>query len=224
MLERIAKFIAASGVCSRREAERLITSLKVKVDGKVISSPALNVSSSNIIEVDGQVISKHEEKRLWLYYKPVGLVTTHKDPENRPTVFQQLTDLPRVISVGRLDLNSEGLLLLTNSGEIANKMESPKNKFERVYLVRVYGDITGLNSIPKVITVDGINYHPKSIKLTKRGRTNSWFEVILTEGKNREIRRIFEHFGLQVNKLIRIKYGPYSLGDLKPGQYIEVKL
>jgi 23S rRNA pseudouridine2605 synthase len=224
MRERIAKFIASSGVCSRREAEALITSLKVKVDGEIISSPALNVSSDNVIEVNGQIIKKAAEKRLWLYYKPVGLITTHSDPENRPTVFEQLPELPRVISVGRLDLNSEGLLLLTNSGEIASNMESPKNKFERVYLVRVYGDITRIKSIPKVITIDGVRYSPKSIKLTSQGRVNSWFEVVLTEGKNREIRRIFEHFGLQVNRLIRTSYGPYHLGNLKPGQYKEVKL
>lgn len=224
MLERIAKFIASSGVCSRREAERLITALKVKVDGEIISSPALNVSSDNLIEVNGQIIKKVEKRRLWLYYKPVGLITTHSDPENRPTVFEQLPELPRVISVGRLDLNSEGLLLLTNSGEIANKMESPKNKFERVYLVRAYGDITRIKSIPKIIIIEGIRYSPKSVKLKDQSGVNSWFEVILTGGKNREIRRIFEHFGLQVNRLIRTSYGPYSLGNLKPGQYKEIKL
>jgi 23S rRNA pseudouridine2605 synthase len=224
MSERIAKFIASAGICSRREAERLIAKLEVKVDGTVITSPALNVSSDNIIEVHGKLIKKNHEQRLWLYYKPAGLITTHSDPENRPTVFEKLSELPRVISVGRLDLNSEGLLLLTNSGELANKMESPKNNFERVYLVRSHGDPTKIKSLPKIITIDGIRYNPKSIKITNHGRVNSWFEVILTEGKNREIRKIFEHFGLQVNRLIRTKYGPYELGNLKPNQYREVKL
>lgn len=225
---RIAKYIASAGICSRRAAEALISEGKVKVDGQVITSPALNVDSHNIIEVNGQVIKPAEKVRLWLYYKPVGLITTHHDPQNRPTVFESLKDsLPRVISVGRLDLNSEGLLLLTNSGTFANSLESPKNNIERVYKVRTYGKTTSLlknidNGKIYNITIDGITYKPKSIKLISSTAANSWFRVVLTEGKNREIRKIFEYFNLEVNRLIRIKYGKYELGNLKPGEFLEV--
>ena len=221
--ERIAKFIASAGICSRREAEKLILSGQVKIDDKIISSPAINVSSANKIEVKGQVVRKNEKERLWLYYKPAGLITTHKDPAGRQTVFNNLPNLPRVISIGRLDLNSEGLLLLTNSGKLAHQMMLPKNRLERVYLVRAHG--LALPSMEnKVVTVQDATYNLKSLKLIKKGKTNSWYEVVLTEGKNREIRNIFSHFGLEVNRLIRTKYGPYELGSLKPGLYKEVKI
>ncbi len=227
---RIAKFIAASGVCSRRQAEKLITDGRVKLDGKVITTPAVNVGSENIIEVDNKVVSLSYKTRLWLYYKPIGLITTHNDPQNRPTVFNALKDsLPRVISVGRLDLNSEGLLLLTNSGALAREFELPKNNFERVYKVRAHGNTSSLvlyatQKKSHQITIDDVTYNPKAIKLISEGMTNSWFEVTLTEGKNREIRKIFEHFSLTVNRLIRIKYGNYKLGTLKPGEFKEVRI
>lgn len=226
--ERIAKFIAAAGVCSRRDAEKLIFDGKVKLDGKIVTDPALRVTLENIIEVNGKVIKSAEKDRLWLYYKPVGLITTHKDPQNRQTVFASLKDhLPRVISIGRLDLNSEGLLLLTNNGKIAREFELPENNIERIYKVRAYGKASNLiSAITKgvigQITIDGITYKPKTIKLISEGKTNSWFEVTLTEGKNQEIRKIFAHFSLEVNRLIRIKYGKYELGSLKPGEFKEV--
>ena len=226
---RIAKYIASAGVCSRRAAEALIAEGRVRVDGQIITSPALNVGPENIIEVNEQIIKPTETTRLWLYYKPVGLITTHHDPQGRPTVFESLKDLPRVISVGRLDLNSEGLLLLTNSGTFASKLESPKSNIDRVYKVRTYGDISRLTTQLNKgriysIKIDGIIYKPKLIKLVSESRTNSWFEVILTEGKNREIRKIFEYFNLEVNRLIRTKYGKYELGNLKPGEFKEVEV
>jgi 23S rRNA pseudouridine2605 synthase len=222
---RIAKLIASAGLCSRREAERLIEQGKVAVDGKVITSPALNIDNHNSVKVDGREIKPIPNARLWIYYKPVGLVVSHNDPEKRPTIFQKLKNkLPRVISVGRLDLNSEGLLLLTNNGGLSRYFESPQNKFERVYKVRAFGSKKEINIQNKKITIDGITYHPKSINLTKKGATNDWYEVVLTEGKNREIRKIFTHFGYEVNRLIRTKFGPYSLGNMQPGEFKEVDI
>ncbi len=227
---RIAKFIANAGICSRRSAEDLITQGRVIVDSSVITSPALNIDASNEIKVDGQIISRLPEARLWVYYKPRGLITTHKDPQNRPTIFQILKDkLPRVISVGRLDFNSEGLLLLTNNGDLARYFESPSNKFERVYKVRSFAkgrnnDYQEINIDNTKITVDNITYHPKLIKLTKKSASNCWYKVVLTEGKNREIRRVFAHFNHEVSRLIRTNFGNYSLGALKPGEYRQVKI
>lgn len=222
---RIAKFIASAGICSRRQAEKLIKRGEVTVDGQVIASPALNIDDSNSVKVYGKKITQIPEARLWVYYKPTGLITTHSDPQNRPTIFQALADnLPRVISVGRLDLNSEGLLLLTNSGELSRYFESPANKLERVYKVRVFGKRPEISLKNEQVVIDGTTYRPKSIKLTNKGVSNSWYEVVLTEGKNREIRRIFEHFDLEVSRLIRTKFGQYSLGDMKPGEYKEVTI
>ena len=227
---RIAKFIAAAGVCSRRQAEEMILQGQVRIDGKTINTPVITVTPENVVEVDGKVISEAEQTRLWLYYKPVGLITTHKDPQNRPTVFGALKAyLPRVISVGRLDLNSEGLLLLTNSGTLVKELESPRNNIDRVYKVRAHGKISSLityiaQNKSHLLTIDNIIYKPKSIRLISEGSTNSWFEVILTEGKNREIRKIFEYFSLTVNRLIRIKYGKYELGNLKPGEFKEISI
>ncbi|WP_341788865.1 MULTISPECIES: pseudouridine synthase [unclassified Rickettsia] len=222
-MQRLAKLISNAGVCSRRDAEKLILDGQVKVDGVIVTSPATNVDIDNQIEVSGSLITSSQKSRLWIYYKPVGLITTHKDPLSRKTVFEQLTGLPRVISIGRLDLNSEGLLLLTNNGDLARQFELPSSKLKRVYHVRAYGnpDLL-LKSNYKNLEIDGIFYNPQSIKLLRKNSTNSWLEVILFEGKNREIRRIFEHFGLKVNKLIRTEYGDFKLDNLKPNEYREV--
>lgn len=238
---RIAKFIAAHGLCSRREAERWIENKRVEVNNNIITSPALNITDQDLVKIDGEIISSIPEPRLWVYYKPTGLVTTHKDTEGRATVFEQvhslIKDASRVISVGRLDLNSEGILLLTNNGEVARFFERPENNIERIYKVRAFSrskQQKPLNFSNKQIVIDGINYKPKSIKLIKTNVENSndtakkgannWYEVILTEGKNREIRKIFEHFGFEVNRLIRTSYGQYKLGKMQPGEVKEVKL
>jgi len=222
---RIAKFIANNGICSRRQAEKLIEQGVVSIDGKIINSPAVNISENNVIIVNGQRLRHDSITRLWIYYKPIGLITTHVDPQGRTTIFETLEGkLPRVVSVGRLDINSEGLLLLTNSGDLARYYESPANKIERIYKVRVFGREKELNFQNQAIVIDGIKYHPKSIKLINKAAANSWYEVILTEGKNREIRKIFEHFGFEVSRLIRTSFGSYSLGNLNPGEFREVKV
>lgn len=223
--ERIAKAIAKSGLCSRRDAEKLVLEGRVKVNGKIIDSPALNVTDE-IIEVDGKPISAVEKARLFIYYKPVGLVTTHKDELGRDTVFEHLPkNMPRVVSVGRLDLNSEGLLLLTTSGEVARQFELPSSGFKRVYRVRVFGhvQITDLKKLKNGITIDDVDYAPILVEFEKLS-TNSWLKITLQEGKNREIRKVLKHFGLEVSRLIRIEYGEYKLGDLKPGEVKEVEL
>jgi 23S rRNA pseudouridine2605 synthase len=221
---RIAKFIANSGLCSRRDAEKLIINGRVQVDGEVILTPALNVDFDNIVKVDNKLLKSIPDARLWLYYKPMGLITTHNDPQNRPTIFQQFKNLPRVISVGRLDINSEGLLLLTNNGELARYFERPQNSIERKYKVRAHGQGVIPDIENKKIIINNITYNPKLIKLTKKGSSNSWYEVVLAEGKNREIRKIFEHFNLKVNRLIRTNYGVYDLGNMRVGEYKEVEI
>ena len=224
--KRLAKAISDSGYCSRRDAEKLITDGRVTVDGEIINTPAFNVTDGSSIAVDGTPIASKVTPKLWLYHKPVGLMTTHKDPQNRPTVFEHLPRaLPRVISVGRLDINSEGLLLLTNSGELARKLELPSNKYDRVYKVRAFGncDIKKLQTATAGIKIKDEFFKPTSIILVKPGK-NSWLEVTLQEGKNREIRKIFEHFDMQVNRLIRVQYGPWKLGQLNPGEVMEVPI
>ncbi len=226
---RIAKFIANSGICSRRDAEKKILNGEVSVNGQVISSPALNIKSEDDIKILGQSIIE-QKPRLWVYHKPVGLVTSHKDEKSRETVFSSLKGkLPRVISVGRLDLQSEGLLLLTNNGELARQFELPQNKLNRVYKVKAIGDSNKLLNSDLEFIVDDINYKFQAIeKLTPKNLksdTNSfWYKVTLQEGKNREIRRVFSHFDMKIQRLIRLEYGSYKLDDLKPGEFIEVKL
>ena len=225
MTERIAKYIARTGICSRREAETLIAQQRITVNGETVTSPASNVSGDEKILFDGEKLPQIDKTRLWLYYKPEGLVTSHKDPQGRPTVFANLPkELPRVVSVGRLDLNSEGLLLLTNSGELSRKLELPSNGWSRRYKVRVHGRVNekSLADLQNGITVDGINYGPIKAEIETVKGSNAWLMITLSEGKNREIRRVMKHLGLDVARLIRLSYGPFQLGALKPGEVKEV--
>jgi len=223
--ERIAKFLSRAGVSSRRDAERMILEGRVKVNGVVLTTPACLVDATDQIEVDGTSITEKERTRVWLYYKPVGLVTTHKDPQGRPTVFEHLPrSMPRVISVGRLDLNSEGLLLLTNSGSFAHMAEHPKTGWARTYRVRVYGEVDeqALEDLKNGITIDDVHYKSIQAELTRHSGRNAWVIITLHEGKNREIRKVMNHLGLQVNRLIRVSYGPFELGNLNPEDVREV--
>lgn len=227
--ERIAKRLARAGLCSRREAERWIEAGRVMVDGAVIKSPALNVDETNEIRVDGKPLAGPEPVRVWRYYKPTGLVTTNRDPEGRQTVFDNLpVELPRVISIGRLDLTSEGLLLLTNDGDLARELEHPDTGWIRRYRVRAYGkvDEAALASLADGVTVDGVRYGPMEATLDSAPNNNQghnhWLTVSLREGKNREVRNVLSHLGLTVNRLIRTAYGPFQLGKMHAGAAIEV--
>lgn len=226
--QRIAKFMAAAGMCSRRDAERWIADGRVRVNGNTLDTPAVVVSDGDVVEVDGKRITlKAETPRLFVYHKPAGLVTSHRDEKGRDTVFDHLPkDLPRVISVGRLDLDSEGLLLLTTSGELSRAMELPKNAFVRTYRVRIRGTPmeTHLAQLERGVKVDEVKYQPIEVELDRQkdGR-NQWLTLTLREGKNREIRRIFEHFDLPVSRLIRVAYGNFHLDDLAPGEVAEVR-
>jgi 23S rRNA pseudouridine2605 synthase len=222
--ERIAKALARAGVCSRRDAERLIADGRVSVNGQRLDTPAFKVTAQDDIRVDGKPIAAAEPARLWRYHKPPGLVTTHRDPQGRPTVFEHLPPgLPRVISVGRLDLNSEGLLLLTNDGALARAMELPSTGWVRRYRARAFGRIAQheLDGLKNGLTVAGVRYGPIEARLERPG-ANSWIAVSIAEGKNREVRRVLEAIGLKVNRLIRLAYGPFELGALAPGEAGEV--
>jgi 23S rRNA pseudouridine2605 synthase len=225
---RIAKFMASAGLCSRRDAERWISDGRVRVNGNTLDTPAFLVTSDDVIEVDGKKIGVQGDAlpRLWLYHKPKYVMTTHNDPEGRPTVFEALpNDMPRVVSVGRLDLNSEGLLLLTTSGALARELELPKNSLKRTYRVRVNGmpSEKHLHMMSGGVTVEDVYYQPFHIIVEdeKSGR-NQWLSVTLKEGKNREIRRVFEYFKYPVSRLIRVAYGEFELGDLAAGDTREV--
>jgi 23S rRNA pseudouridine2605 synthase len=223
---RIAKLISDRGHCSRRKAEELISLGIVFANGTKISSPSEKFSQDSEIIIDGKIIEiKQDAPKIWRYYKPVGLVTTHKDPQKRPTVFDNLPIKfeKKIISIGRLDINSEGLLLLTDSGEIARYFELPSSKIERSYKVRAFGRFNPkiLKQIENGVEIEGIKYQSAKISCISSGNSNHWFEITLTEGKNREIRKIFSYFGLEVNKLIRISYGQYQLENLKPGEMVE---
>jgi 23S rRNA pseudouridine2605 synthase len=227
--ERVAKALARAGVASRREVERLIEAGRVSLNGQVLDTPAVKIGPGDVLRVDGAVIGAPEPARVWRYHKPVGLVTTHKDPKDRPTVFDHLpAGLPRVISVGRLDLNTEGLLLLTNDGALARALELPATGLARRYRVRARGSATQdkLDRLKDGLTVEGVHYGPIDAKLdkAKEGATGSnlWITLTLHEGKNREVRKVLEALGLTVNRLIRLSYGPFQLGTLEPGAVEEV--
>ncbi len=225
--QRIAKVMARAGLCSRRDAEKWILDGRVKVNGKIIDSPALDVSDKDIIMVDNERLKAKEPTKLWIYHKPQGLVTSHSDPDGRETVFQHIDkSLGRVISVGRLDLNSEGLLLLTNDGELARTLELPATGLSRIYRARAFGEITQdeLDKLQKGITVDGVKYGKIEATLERDATRNLWIRVVLHEGKNREIRKVLAAIGLKVNRLIRLSYGPYNLGDLARGAIKEANL
>lgn len=223
--ERIAKVMARAGLCSRREAETWIAAGRVSVNGETLTTPAFTVSESDEILVDGKPLPVRERTRLFLYHKPRGLVTTNRDERERKTVFDALPKhLPRVVSVGRLDLNSEGLLLLTNDGGLARILELPETGWQRRYRVRANGRVTQekLDGLAKGITVDGVEYGPIKAVLDRAPGTNVWITMTLREGKNREVRNVLRALDLIVNRLIRVAYGPFQLGELEMGKVEEV--
>lgn len=224
--ERIAKYLARAGVCSRRDAERLIAEGKVTIDGVPLDTPAFKVTGAERIMVEGKLVGTPPRSRLWRFFKPRGLVVSHKDDQGRMTIFDFLHShgLPRVISVGRLDLNSEGLILLTNDGALARQLELPSNGWVRHYKVRVAGeiDVARMEALKKGITIDGVRYGAIEVEIDRIGGLNAWLYVSLKEGKNREIRRVMEHLGLSVNRLVRVAYGPFDIDKLEPGDVMPI--
>jgi len=224
--ERIAKVVSRAGLASRRDAEEWIVQGRVTVNGRVINSPALDVTANDVITVDGKPLPPRERTRLFLFHKPRGLMTTHADPEGRPTVFDNLPEgLPRLISVGRLDFNTEGLLLLTNDGGLARALELPETGWLRRYRVRAHGEVTQaqLDELKRGVEVDGVKYGPIDATLERDQGANVWLVFAIREGKNREVRNVMAHLGLEVNRLIRISYGPFQLAELPEGAVEEVK-
>ena len=224
--ERIAKVVSRAGLASRRDAEEWITQGRVSVNGRVINSPALDVTANDVITVDGKPLPPRERTRLFMFHKPRGLMTTHADPEGRPTVFDNLPEgLPRLISIGRLDFNTEGLLLLTNDGGLARALELPDTGWLRRYRVRAHGEVTQaqLDELKKGVEVDGVKYGSIDATLERDQGANVWLVFAIREGKNREVRNVMAHLGLEVNRLIRVSYGPFQLGELAEGQVEEVK-
>lgn len=224
--ERIAKRLARAGIASRRGAEAMIAEGRVSVNGKAVVSPALNVGPGDIVTVDGTAVGAPEPARLWRYYKPIGLVTSAKDEKGRPTIFEKLPpEMPRVVSIGRLDLNSEGLLLLTNDGGLKRRLELPSTGWLRKYRVRAKGspDDADLQPLRRGITVEGERFQPMAVALDRQQGANVWLTIGLREGRNREVRRALTVIGLSVNRLIRVSYGPFQLGELVPGAVEEVR-
>ncbi|MCB9948675.1 MAG: rRNA pseudouridine synthase [Rhodospirillaceae bacterium] len=224
--ERIAKRLARAGLCSRREAEAWVADRRVRVNGAVLTTPAVTVGPGDLILVDGKPLPEAERTRLWRYHKPSGLVTTERDPQGRPTVFEKLpAELPRVVSVGRLDLTSEGLLLLTNDGELARFLGHPSTGWPRRYRVRVHGEVSEqrLAALAKGVTVAGIRYGPIEAALDRTQGANAWLTMTLREGRNREVRKVLESLDLTVTRLIRVSFGPFHLGVLPRGAVDEIK-
>ena len=223
--ERIAKRLARAGLCSRRDAERWIAQGRVKVDGEVLQTPACVVTDKSRIEVDGKPLPEAERPRLWRYHKPPGEIVTARDPQGRKTIFDSLPKaMPRTIAIGRLDFMSEGLLLLTNDGGLARRLELPANGWIRQYRARVHGEVAPerLAALAKGITVEGVRYGPIKASLDRQQRTNAWLNIALAEGKNREVRRVLAHLDLPVVRLIRTAFGPFHLGDLERGAVQEM--
>src|SRR4051812_47628218 len=224
--QRIAKLLARAGIASRREIERMIEEGRIAIEGKVVDKPATLLNSLHGVTVDGKPVKAPAPARLFRYHKPAGLLTTERDPRGRPTIYDRLPrDLPRVMPVGRLDLATEGLLLLTTDGELKRQLELPSSKVERTYRARVFGAVSQeqLEGLIEGIEIDGMRYGPIDANLERRTGRNGWVEMKLTEGKNREVRRVLEHLGLQVSRLIRTAYGPFVLGDMPGGAVDEVK-
>lgn len=228
--ERIAKLLARAGVASRREVERMIADGRVAIDGLVLETPATILKDLKGVTVDGKPVAKPEPTRLFAFHKPTGLITAESDPKGRPTIYTALRNslpknTPRVMPIGRLDLNTEGLLLLTNDGELKRQMELPASGIPRVYRARTFGDVTqeDLEDLIDGITIDGVNYGSIDANMERRTGRNQWIEVTITEGKNREVRKVLEHLGLQVSRLIRTAYGPFELEDLPRGAAREIR-
>ena len=228
--DRIAKLLARAGVASRREVERMIADRRVAIDGKVVETPATLLETLRGVTVDGKPVAKPEPTRLFAFHKPTGLITAERDPRGRPTIYDALRnalpkDAPRVMPIGRLDFNTEGLLLLTNDGGFKRLLELPANAVERTYRARAHGEVSQaqLESLIEGVTIDGVHYGRIDANLERRTGANQWIELTITEGKNREVRRVLEHLGLKVNRLMRTSFGPVSLGDLPRGQAVEVR-
>jgi 23S rRNA pseudouridine2605 synthase len=228
--DRIAKLLARAGIASRREVERMIAEGRVAIDGKVLETPATILPSLKGVTVDGKPVAAAEATRLFGFHKPTGLITAERDPAGRPTIYTALRnalprDAGRVMPVGRLDLNTEGLLLLTNDGEVKRRLELPASQVPRTYRARAFGEVSQaqLEDLIEGVTIDGMRYGPIDANLERSSGRNLWIEMTITEGKNREVRRVLEHLGLQVNRLIRTGYGPFALGDLPRGQVVELK-
>lgn len=228
--ERIAKLLARAGVASRREVERMIAEGRVALDGKVLETPATILPTLRGVTVDGKPVGKTDQTRLFAFHKPSGLITAERDPKGRPTIYTALRnalpkDAGRVMPIGRLDFNTEGLLLLTNDGELKRQMELPATGVPRTYRARAFGDVTQeqLESLIEGIEIDGVRYGRIDANLERRTGRNQWIEMTITEGKNREVRRVLEHFGLEVSRLMRTAYGPFALGDLPRGQAVEIR-
>lgn len=228
--DRIAKLLARAGIASRREIERMIADGRVAIDSKPVDTPATFLTDLKGVTVDGKPVAAPEPTRLFAFHKPTGLITAERDPMGRPTIYSALVNAlpkrtPRLMPIGRLDLNTEGLLLLTNDGELKREMELPSSGIPRIYRARTFGDVTQeqLEELIDGISIDGVNYGPIDANLERSTGRNQWIEVSITEGKNREVRKVLEHLGLQVSRLIRTAYGPFELEDLPRGRAREIR-